>query len=102
MPNDDDIKFNRRFLAYFAVGLCLAAMAYIACVTFLPIPKDNVRFADTVIGFVMGTVLGTPIGFFFHSSKSSQTKDQALVAMVPTPPTPEPVSPHATEERVFP
>ena len=94
MTTDDDIKFNRRFLAYFAVGLCLAAMAYVACITFLPIPKENARFADTVLGFIMGPVLATPIAFFFGSSKSSQAKDQALVAMVPTPDDPNRTAPN--------
>lgn len=74
---DDNARFNRRFLAAFAVGLCLVAMAYVAAVTFLPLPKDNARFADTVLGFILGTVMATPIAFFFGSSKSSQAKDEA-------------------------
>lgn len=76
--------FNRRFIAYFAVGLCLAAMLYVAAVTFLPIPKDNARFADTVLGFILGTVMATPIAFFFGSSKSSGVKDAAILDMLPT------------------
>ena len=89
--NDDDAKFNRRFLAYFAVWLSVAAMAYVAAVTFGNVPKDNARFADTVLGFILGTILATPIAFFYGSSKSSQAKDQALQAMLPaTPAAPEP------------
>lgn len=81
--NDQDI-FNRRFLAYFAVGLCVAAMAYVAAITFLPLPEPNARFADTVLGFILGTVMATPIAFFYGSSKSSQTKDEAIQTMLPT------------------
>ena len=40
--NDDDSKFNRRFLAYFAVGLCIAAMAYVAAITFRFMPERSV------------------------------------------------------------
>ena len=80
---DGDL-FNRRFLAYFAVGLCIAAMAYVAAITFLPLPKENARFADTVLGFILGTVLATPIAFFFGSSKSSQAKDATIQTMFPT------------------
>lgn len=94
---DDDTKFNRRFLAYFAVGLCLAAMAYIAAITFTPIPKENVRFADIVLGFIMGTVMATPIAFFYGSSKSSQAKDKALHELLPPPAALPPGS--TTEER---
>ncbi len=85
--NDDDIKFNRRFLAYFAVGLCLVAMGYVVAITFLPIPKDNAQYASTALGFILGTVFATPLAFHFGSSKSSQAKDQALQQMAaPTVP----------------
>lgn len=77
-----DDPFNRRFLAYFSVGLCIAAMAYVGAVTFIPIPKDNARFADTVLGFVLGTVMATPIGFYFGSSKSGQAKDETIKDML--------------------
>ncbi len=86
MNEDDDIKFNRRFLAYFAVGLSVAAMAYVAAITFIPLPKDNARFADTVLGFLLGTVLATPIAFFYGSSKSSQSKDQTIQAIASSDP----------------
>lgn len=82
MTDDPQTTFNRRFLAYFAVGLTAAAMAYIACITFITIPEKNVRFADTVLGFLLGTLLGTLISFFYGSSKSSQAKDDALQAQL--------------------
>ena len=59
----DEERFNRRFLAYFAVGLVVASMAYIAAITFVPIPEKATRFADTVLGFLLGTLLGTLITF---------------------------------------
>lgn len=75
--------FNRRFLAYFAVGLCVAAMAYVAAITFIPLPKENARFADTVLGWLLGTAMATPIAFFYGSSKSSALKDAAIRDMLP-------------------
>ena len=84
MNDTDDSRFNRRFLAFFAVGLCVAAMCYVAAITFLPLPKENARFADTVLGFILGTVMATPIGFFFGSTKSSQAKDSVIAAKVNT------------------
>lgn len=76
--------FNRRFLAYFAAALCLCAMAYVAAITFIPLPEGNARFADTVLGFILGTVMATPIAFFYGSSKSSQQKDATIQDMLPT------------------
>ena len=90
MNDDKDSIFSRRFLAGYAVFLSVCALAYIACVTFLPVPTPNVRFADTVLGFILGTVLATPIAFYFGSSKSSQSAQQAIVAQLPPPPPPVP------------
>ena len=77
MEKDADL-FGRRFLAYFAVGLTIAGMAYLAAITFAPIPPANVRFADTILGAILGTLISAPVGFYFGSSKSSQAKDQVL------------------------
>ena len=75
--NDADI-FNRRFLAYFAAFLAVSAMAYVAAITFLNVPKDNTQYASTALGFILGTVMATPIAFYFGSSKSSQAKDERM------------------------
>lgn len=93
MNDDADVIFNRRFLAYFAVGLMVASMAYVACITFMTVPKESVRFADTVLGFLLGTLMTTLITFFYGSSKSSQAKDAAIAAQLPTPPAPAPAPP---------
>ncbi len=86
MNDDTDSIFNRRFLAYFAIGLCLAAFGYVVAITFVTIPKENARFADTVLGFILGTVMATPIAFFYGSSKSSQAKDKAIRELLPDSP----------------
>lgn len=75
--------FGRRFLAYFAVGLTIAGMAYLAAITFAPIPKENIGFANTILGFIIGTMVASPIGFYFGSSKSSQASSDALREMLP-------------------
>lgn len=94
MNTDDsaDSIFNRRFLAYFAIGMMGVAMAYIGCITFMTVPKENVRFADTVLGFLLGTLMTTLITFFYGSSKSSQAKDAAIAAQLPSPPPAPPAS----------
>ena len=78
--------FNRRFLAYFAVFLVIASMIYIGAITFLVIPKENQRFADTVLGFLLGTLIGTIIAFFYGSTKSNQDKDQTIKGQLMPPP----------------
>jgi hypothetical protein len=53
-------------------------MLYVCLVTFLPIPKENVRFADTILGFLIGTGAAQIINYFFGSSASSKAKDETL------------------------
>jgi phosphotransferase system glucose/maltose/N-acetylglucosamine-specific IIC component len=51
---------------------------YISFVSFLDIPKDNVRFVDTVLGFLLGTVVGTIITYYMgnkHDPKKEESKD---------------------------
>lgn len=54
----------------------LAATTYIACVTFMHIPEANVRFADTILGFLLGTVVATVLNFWLGSSAGSKEKDR--------------------------
>ncbi len=73
--------FAKRFVYYFATAWSLAAIVYIGCITFCVIPPANMRYADTCLGFVLGTLVATIINFFFGSSRSSQRKDAALGSM---------------------
>ena len=71
----DDL-FSKRFIYIFATFWSLFAAAYIAFITFGHIPEDNQRFADTILGFLLGTVVATILQFFFGSSMGSKEKDK--------------------------
>jgi hypothetical protein len=73
----DDL-FSKRFLYYFATAWSVFAAIYVLAITFLPIPTDSVRYADTILGFLLGTVIATMIQFFFGSSQSSKQKDEVI------------------------
>jgi hypothetical protein len=75
---ESDDPLVRRFIYYYAMFWSAAAAAYIGFITFGHIPAENVRFADTILGFMLGTVVATIIGFFYGSSKGSQDKTAAL------------------------
>ncbi len=77
-PAEQESLFNRRFLAYFAFFLTAAGMAYVVGITFGNVPKDNAQYANIVLGFIMGTVIGVPVGYFYQSSKSNQAKDATI------------------------
>ncbi len=76
MKSDDPIV--RRFIYFYALFWSVCSAVYIGFITFGEIPKDNVRFADTILGFLLGTIVATIINFFYGSSKGSQDKTAAL------------------------
>lgn len=78
----DDI-FNKRFSAYFAAISVLLGFAYLFLVTFIPIPQANQRFADIILGFLMGTVISTILTYYFGSSKSSSDKNKIIENLKP-------------------
>ncbi len=78
---EQDDLFSKRFLYYFASAWSVFAMLYMICVTFIDIPKDNVRFADSMQTFILSTVVATIIYFFFGSSRSSHKKDDVISSL---------------------
>lgn len=63
-----DDKFSKRFIYILASSWSVFAMIYIAFITFGSIPAANVRFADTILGFLLGTIVATIINFFLGTS----------------------------------
>lgn len=74
----DDL-FSKRFVYYLASFWSFVAVVYIGLITFMTIPEANVRFADTILGFLLGTVIATIVNFFLGSSQSSKDKTQAML-----------------------
>jgi hypothetical protein len=77
-----DDKFSKRFVYYFATFWSVTAALYIAFITFGDIPEANIRFADTILGFILGTIIATIVQFFFGSSLTSKEKDSALDSLI--------------------
>ncbi|SFC04736.1 hypothetical protein [Pseudoalteromonas denitrificans] len=71
-------KFSKRFIYYFAAFWSIFSVVYIVCITFVSIPQDSVRFADTILGFILGTVIATIINFFFGSSSGNEKRTESL------------------------
>ena len=77
--NQDD-KFAKRYVMYLATFWSVTAVVYIFLITFTFIPEMNIRFADTILGFLLGTVVATILNFFLGSSASSKEKTEVLAA----------------------
>ena len=63
--------FMYRFAWFWAVSACL----YLSLITFIEIPKENIRFAENILGFILGTVVATIMQFFFGASFKRSTED---------------------------
>ena len=57
--------FSKRFVYYFATFWSVFAVTYILVITLVNIPEKNIRFADTILGFILGTVIATILNFFY-------------------------------------
>lgn len=77
-----DGKLAKNFVYILATVWSVAAIFYIAFVTFGHIPQENVRFADTILGFLLGTIIATIINYFFGTSLSSKAKDNTVADAV--------------------
>ena len=66
---------TRSILAYICV---IAGMSYLFTITFMPISKDNIQFAQAGLGFVMGTIVAGVVGYYFGSSQSSADKNELI------------------------
>lgn len=76
----DDL-FSKRFIYYFSIFWSIASATYIGFITFGTIPVENTRFADTILGFLLGTAIAGMFSFFYGSSSSSKNKDSIIQSM---------------------
>jgi hypothetical protein len=74
MESDDPLV--RRFVYFFIAGWSILSAAYIGFITFGSIPESNIRFADTILGFVLGTMVASMFQFLLGSSLGSRSKDK--------------------------
>lgn len=73
MKSEDPLV--RRFVYFFIAFWSIFAAAFIPSLIWLDIPDQNMRFADTIVGYVMGSVVTSMFAFLLGSSQGSRMKD---------------------------
>lgn len=71
-------NFTKNFAIYLSAYLVAFTSIYIILITFFNIPKENMPFVNTVLGFLLGTVVGTVVTYYLGSSNSSAIKTGIL------------------------
>ncbi len=69
----DDL-FSKRFVYYLATFWSVTCSIYFFLSTFTDVVNEEI--ADIILGFLLGTVSGTIMNFFFGSSQGSKEKDR--------------------------
>jgi len=69
----DDL-FSKRFVYYLAIFWSAICSVYFFLATFTEVVNEEM--ADIILGFLLGTVSGTIMNFFFGSSQGSKEKDK--------------------------
>lgn len=82
---ENETPTPQRPIDWFATGWSVFAGGYLTAITFLAIPKENIRFADMFSGFLLGTVISALIQFRYGSSVSSRKKDETIATQLQAP-----------------
>ena len=69
--------FSKRFVYYLASIWSVAGISYVFGVTFFEI--GNARTADTVLGFLMGTIVSTIINYFFGAAMPNASTPKSVL-----------------------
>jgi len=72
---DSDDPLIRRFVYYFIGFWSIFAVIFIPSLIWAQIPDSGQRYADTILGYVMGTIVTSMFAFLLGSSQGSRNKD---------------------------
>ncbi len=62
-------------LYWFCVGIVAYGMIFLTCLVWVRIPKENIRFADVILGFITGSLVTGAIGFLLGGTAPTKKPD---------------------------
>ena len=63
---------DRRKMAF---AIIVLTFAYLFMVTFLPLPDTGMEHSKTIVGFLLGSIVGVLVNFYWGSSKKDAAPD---------------------------
>jgi len=66
---------SSNFTSWFAFYVFSVSAAYLFLSTFTELPENNQRIVDTIIGFLLGSVIGPIVVWAFRSSKAQVDRE---------------------------
>jgi len=69
------------FLAVFAVFIISLSFVYFFAITFMNMPETGARYADIILGALIGSGFTAILSYFYGSSKGSSDKSIAIRGM---------------------
>jgi len=71
------VNLEKKVLYAMQAAIMMVAFVYIFSITFLPLAQTGLDHSKTVLGFILGTVLGTLLTYNWGTSKGSADKTEA-------------------------
>lgn len=86
LPGLKPIDGNKKRVIFecgFAVMIILIVSTYLFGITFFEVPEDNSRVVDTILGFLLGSVISPIIIWAFKNSKHTVDKELSTLNQQP-------------------
>ncbi len=79
---NDKNSLQSTFSYWFGAIVVLLSFIYIFCITWIEVPTANVRFSDTILGVLIGSIISVVMNYFFGSSinKKAMARRQEPIA----------------------
>lgn len=78
----EDRLFKERYLLFLATFILVACLGYFFAITFLTISPSGIKYADIILGALIGAGFTGLLNFFWGTSKGSADKSETIAKQI--------------------